>query len=92
MTVDGNTAAAYAAYAFTDVATIYPITPSSGMAEITDQWAANGRKNLFGQTVNVYEMQSEAGAAGSFHGALQGEASNYIYSFTGTSINDTKYV
>lgn len=74
MTVDGNTAAAYAAYAFTDVATIYPITPSSGMAETTDQWAANGRKNLFGQTVNVYEMQSEAGASGSFHGALQGGA------------------
>ncbi len=74
MTVDGNTAAAYAAYAFTDVAAIYPITPSSGMAESTDEWAANGRKNIFGQTVNVVEMQSEAGAAGAFHGSLQAGA------------------
>ncbi len=74
MTVDGNTAAAYAAYAFTEVAAIYPITPSSGMAESTDEWAANGRKNIFGQEVNVVEMQSEAGAAGAFHGSLQGGA------------------
>ncbi|MDF2541194.1 MAG: nifJ [Herbinix sp.] len=74
MTVDGNTAAAYAAYAFTEVATIYPITPSSGMAESTDEWSAGGRKNIFGQQVNVVEMQSEAGASGSFHGSLQGGA------------------
>lgn len=74
MTVDGNTAAAYAAYAFTEVATIYPITPSSGMAESSDEWAANGRKNIFGQEVNVVEMQSEAGAAGAFHGSLQAGA------------------
>lgn len=74
MTVDGNTAAAYAAYAFTDVATIYPITPSSGMAELSDEWSANGRKNIFGQEVNVVEMQSEAGASGSFHGSLQAGA------------------
>jgi pyruvate-ferredoxin/flavodoxin oxidoreductase len=74
MTVDGNTAAAYAAYAFTEVAAIYPITPSSGMAESTDEWAANGRKNIFGQEVNVVEMQSEAGAAGAFHGSLQAGA------------------
>ncbi len=74
MSVDGNTACAYAAYAFTEVATIYPITPSSGMAEATDEWAANGRKNMFGQEVNVVELQSEAGAAGSFHGSLQGGA------------------
>lgn len=74
MTVDGNTAAAYAAYAFTEVASIYPITPSSGMAESMDEWAANGRKNIFGQTVNVVEMQSEAGASGTFHGSLQGGA------------------
>lgn len=74
MTVDGNTAAAYAAYAFTDVAAIYPITPSSTMAEIVDEWAANGRKNIFGQTVNVTQMQSEAGAAGAFHGSLQAGA------------------
>ncbi|HHU73191.1 MAG TPA: pyruvate:ferredoxin (flavodoxin) oxidoreductase, partial [Clostridiales bacterium] len=74
MTVDGNTAAAYAAYAFTEVAAIYPITPSSTMAEITDEWAAHGRKNIFGQPVNVVEMQSEAGASGAFHGSLQGGA------------------
>lgn len=74
MTVDGNTAAAYAAYAFTEVAAIYPITPSSGMAESTDEWAANERKNIFGQEVNVVEMQSEAGASGAFHGALQAGA------------------
>jgi pyruvate-ferredoxin/flavodoxin oxidoreductase len=74
MTLDGNTAAAYAAYAFTEVAAIYPITPSSGMAESTDEWAAGGRKNLFGQTVNVVEMQSEAGASGAFHGSLQAGA------------------
>lgn len=74
MTVDGNTAAAYAAYAFTEVAAIFPITPSSNMAESTDEWAANGRKNIFGQVVNVVEMQSEAGASGAFHGSLQAGA------------------
>jgi pyruvate-ferredoxin/flavodoxin oxidoreductase len=74
MTVDGNTAAAYVAYAYTDVAAIYPITPSSTMAEVVDEWAANGRKNIFGQKVNVIEMQSEAGAAGTFHGSLQAGA------------------
>ena len=74
MTVDGNTAAAYVAYAFTEVAAIYPITPSSNMAEAVDEWAAKGKKNIFGQTVNVVEMQSEAGAAGAFHGSLQAGA------------------
>lgn len=74
MTIDGNTAAAYVAYAFTDVAAIYPITPSSTMAEVTDQWAAEGKKNIFGQTVKVVEMQSEGGAAGAFHGSLQSGA------------------
>ena len=74
MTLDGNTAAAYAAYAFTDVAAIYPITPSSGMAETTDDWSAKGEKNIFNQEVNVVEMQSEAGAAGAFHGSLQAGA------------------
>ncbi len=69
-TMDGNTAAAYVAYAFSDAAAIYPITPSSPMAEITDVWASGGRKNLFGDTVKVVEMQSEAGAAGTLHGAL----------------------
>ncbi len=69
-TMDGNTAAAHIAYAFTDVAGIYPITPSSVMAEHVDEWSANGRKNIFGQEVNVVEMQSEAGAAGTVHGSL----------------------
>lgn len=78
-TMDGNTAAAYASYAFTEVAAIYPITPSSPMAEITDEWAANGRKNLFGQPVKVVEMQSEAGAAGAVHGSLQAGALTTTY-------------
>ena len=69
-TMDGNTAAAHVSYAFTDVASIYPITPSSPMAEVVDEWAAYGRKNIFGQTVKVAEMQSEAGAAGAVHGCL----------------------
>ena len=68
--VDGNTAAAYVAYAFSDVAAIYPITPSSPMGEVVDEWAAKGRKNIFGQTLRVQEMQSEGGAAGAVHGAL----------------------
>lgn len=69
-TMDGNTAAAHVAYAFTEVAAIYPITPSSPMAEHVDEWSAHGRKNLFGQEVKVIEMQSEAGAAGAVHGSL----------------------
>lgn len=69
-TMDGNEAAAYVSYAFTQVATIYPITPSSPMPEHVDTWAANGKKNIFGEPVNVVEMQSEAGAAGAMHGAL----------------------
>jgi pyruvate-ferredoxin/flavodoxin oxidoreductase len=71
-TMDGNTAAAYASYAFTDVSVIYPITPSSPMAESVDVWAAAGKKNIFGQPVVVKEMQSEGGAAGALHGCLQG--------------------
>jgi len=70
VTIDGNTAAAHIAYAFSDVAAIYPITPSSPMAEVIDEWSAYGRKNLFGQTVRVTEMQSEGGAAGAVHGSL----------------------
>ncbi|HUM24159.1 MAG TPA: 2-oxoacid:acceptor oxidoreductase family protein, partial [Saccharofermentans sp.] len=70
MTMDGNTAAAYTSYAFTENAAIFPITPSSPMADYTDQWAQEGRKNIFGQTVNVVEMQSEGGAAGAVHGSL----------------------
>ena len=73
-TMDGNNAASYIAYAFTDVAAIYPITPSSTMAEYVDEWSAQGVKNIFGQTVRVAEMQSEAGAAGAVHGSLQSGA------------------
>jgi len=69
-TIDGNTAASHVAYAFSDVAAIYPITPSSPMAEYADEWAASGRTNLFGQQVKIAEMQSEAGAAGAVHGSL----------------------
>lgn len=72
--MDGNTAAAYVAYAFTDVAAIYPITPSSNMAELVDEWSAHGKKNIFGQNVLVTEMQSEAGAAGAVHGSLSAGA------------------
>jgi len=74
MTMDGNTATAHVAYAFTEVAGIYPITPSSTMAELVDAWASQGRKNIFGAVVKVVEMQSEAGAAGAVHGSLQGGA------------------
>ena len=74
VTMDGNEAAAHIAYNFTEIAAIYPITPSSPMAEHTDVWSANGRKNLFGQTVTLTEMQSEAGAIGAVHGALQAGA------------------
>ena len=69
-TIDGNTAASHVAYAFSDVAAIYPITPSSPMAEVADEWSAQGRTNLFGQTIKIAEMQSEAGAAGAVHGSL----------------------
>lgn len=69
-TMDGNTAAAHVAYAFSELAAIYPITPSSTMAEVTDEWSVAGRKNMFGQTVQVTELQSEGGAAGAVHGAL----------------------
>ena len=78
-TMDGNHAAAHASYAFTDVAAIYPITPSSVMAEATDEWATQGRLNLFGQTVQVTEMQSEAGAAGTVHGSLAAGALTTTY-------------
>ena len=74
ITIDGNTAAAYVAYALCDAAAIYPITPSSTMAELADEWAAQGRENIFGQTLQVHEMQSEAGAAGAVHGSLAGGA------------------
>ena len=77
--MDGNQAAAYISYAFTEVAGIFPITPSSPMAEHVDEWAANGKKNLFGQPVQVVEMQSEGGAAGTVHGSLQSGALTTTY-------------
>ncbi len=79
LTCDGNHAAAHISYMFSEVAAIYPITPSSNMAENVDEWAANGRKNIFGETVKVEEMQSEAGAAGAMHGALQAGALTSTY-------------
>ena len=79
MTCDGNCAAAHVAYMFSEVAAIYPITPSSPMAEYIDEWSAGGRKNIFGETVRVVEMQSEAGAAGAVHGSLQAGALTTTY-------------
>ena len=77
--MDGNNAAAYVSYAFTEVAGIYPITPSSPMADYVDQWAAQGKKNIFGTTVKVCEMQSEAGASGTVHGSLAAGALTTTY-------------
>lgn len=78
-TMDGNTAAAYISYAFTEIAAIYPITPSSPMAEVVDQWAEQGKKNIFGEKVNVIELQSEAGASGTVHGSLKTGALTSTY-------------
>jgi len=78
-TMDGNTAAAYVSYAFTEVAAIFPITPSSPMPELVDEWSAHGTKNIFGQTVKVTELESEAGAAGAVHGSLQAGALTTTY-------------
>ncbi len=78
-TMDGNTAAAHVSYAFTEVATIYPITPSSPMADYTDQWATQGRKNIFGNTVKLVELESEGGASGAFHGSLSAGALTTTY-------------
>ena len=74
VTIDGNAAAAHVAYAFSEVAAIYPITPSSPMGEYSDSWASTGRKNIYDKTVDIIEMQSEAGAAGAVHGSLSGGA------------------
>ncbi len=79
MTIDGNTAASHVAYAFSEVAAIYPITPSSPMAEVADEWSAAGRVNMFGQTLRLAEMQSEAGAAGAVHGSLTAGALTTTY-------------
>ena len=78
-TMDGNTAAAHVSYAFTEAAAIYPITPSSPMAESTDQWATQGKKNIFGHPVKLVEMQSEGGAAGTVHGSLAAGALTTTY-------------
>lgn len=78
-TMDGNQAAAYASYNFTEVAAIYPITPSTPMAEGVDEWSAHGKKNMFNQPIKVAEMQSEAGAAGAVHGSLQAGALTTTY-------------
>ncbi|MBQ4101541.1 MAG: hypothetical protein IJC85_01495, partial [Oscillospiraceae bacterium] len=78
-TMSGNSAAAHVSYAFTELAAIYPITPSSDMAEETDRWASEGRKNIFGEPVRVVEMQSEAGAAGTVHGSLSAGALTTTY-------------
>ena len=89
ITCDGNYAAAHVAYMFSELAAIYPITPSSTMAEYVDEWAAYGRKNIFNETVSVAEMQSEGGAAGAVHGSLQsGVLNHYFYSITGIAVND----
>ena len=90
-TMDGNNAAAHVSYAFTDVAAIYPITPSSVMAEVSDEWAAQGKKNIFGQTVKMVEMQSEAGAAGAVHGSLAAGA-HHLHRFPGSAADDPQYV
>ena len=82
-TMDGNHAAAHASYAYTDVAAIYPITPSSPMAEATDEWATDGRTNIFGHTVQITEMQSEAGAAG---------ADNHVHRFSGSASDDPELI
>ena len=79
ITCDGNYAASYISYMFSEVAAIYPITPSSTMAEYIDEWAADGQKNIFGRPVKVVEMQSEAGAAGAVHGSLQAGALTSTY-------------
>ena len=79
VTMDGNNAAAHVSYAFTEVAAIYPITPSSPMADLVDQWAAAGRKNIFGTKVRVQEMQAESGAAGAVHGSLNAGALTTTY-------------
>ena len=89
-TMDGNQAAAHVSYAYTEVAAIYPITPSSVMPEHVDEWATEGRENIFGQTVQVTEMQSEAGAAGAVHGSLISRSiDNNIYSITGITSDDS---
>ncbi len=92
-TMDGNTASAHVAYAFTEVAAIYPITPSSVMAELSDKWSAEGRKNMFGQPVKVSVMQSEGGAAGAVHGSPDRRGTDHhVHRFPGPFADDPQYV
>ena len=92
-TMDGNNAAAHVSYAFTEVAAIYPITPSSPMADYVDQWGGAGRKNIFGTTVKVQEMQAESGAAGAVHGALNAGALTTTYTASsGSAADDPEHV
>ena len=91
ITCDGNYAAAHVAYMFSEVAAIYPITPSSTMAELVDEWAAQGRKNIFGETVKVVEMQSEAGAAGAVHVAERCPDVD-VHRVAGFAADDPQYV
>ncbi len=89
ITCDGNEAAAHVSYMFSEVAAIYPITPSSPMAEHVDEWAARGRKNLWGQNVSVQEMQSEAGAAGAVHLSPGWCSHHHIHCFSGSAPDDS---
>ena len=91
--MDGNNAAAHVSYAFSEVAAIYPITPSSPMADLVDQWSANGLKNIFGTQVKVVEMQSEAGAAGAVHGSLgAGALTTTLHRVSGPAADDPQHV
>ena len=90
-TMDGNTAAAYTSYAFSDVAAIYPITPSSPMAEVSDEWASHGKKNIFGRPVKIMEMQSEAGASGAVHGS-RWCTDHHLYRIPGSAPDDSEHV
>ena len=99
ISMDGNTSAAHVSYAFTEVAAIYPITPSSPMAEVTDTWSASNKnifgepaKNIFGENVKVVEMQSEAGAAGAVHGSRSRRSHDHLHRFSGSSSYDPQYV
>ncbi len=93
VTIDGNEAAAYVAHKLNEVIAIYPITPSSNMGEWADEWSAQDKKNIWGTVPQVVEMQSEGGAAGAVHGALQaGRTFLHIYSFTGFAPDDSEHV
>lgn len=91
--MDGNNAAAHVSYAFSEVAAIYPITPSSPMADFVDQWSANGLKNIFGTRVKVVEMQSEAGAAGAVHGSSgRRRPDHHLHRIPGPAADDPQHV